>query len=90
MSEKSRDTSELEMIDMMTKFSAAEVTLVRQQLLERIPDPLEIAEILQAFLTGHGYGVSTTTVLDAARKVGASGCAFAALQAELEAVALVM
>ena len=75
---------------MIAKFTTAEVTSVRQQLLERIPDPLEIAEILQIFLTDRGYGVSATTALDAASKVGASGCSFAAVQAELEAVALVM
>jgi len=72
------------------KFTIAEVSAIREQLLQRIPDPLEIAEILQGFLVDRGFGISSNSALDAASKIGASGFSFAALQAQLEAVALVM
>ena len=75
---------------MMAKFTTAEVTSVRLQLLEGTPDPFETAEILRAFLIDRGYGVSSAGVLDAASRVGAAGCSFAAVQAGLEAVALIM
>ena len=81
----------LEVIHMTyQKFSIAEVSAIREQLLQRIPDPFEIAEILQGFLVDHGFGVSSNTALDAASKIGASGCSFATVQTQLEAVALVM
>lgn len=72
------------------KFTKAEVAAVREELLKRIPDPLELAEILQGFLVDRGFGISTKSALDAASKVGAAGCSLAALHAELETVALVM
>ncbi len=71
------------------KFTRAEVTALRQELME-IPDPFLNAEALRAFLASRGYGVSCNRALDAASKMGAAGCSFAAIQAELEAVALVM
>ena len=74
----------------MEKFTKAEVSDLRKQLLQTILDPLEIAEILQCFLMSRGYGVSSHMALDAASKVGAAGCSMAAVQKELEAVALVM
>jgi len=74
----------------VNKFTKAEVSAVRDQLLTRISDPFEIAEILQGFLVGRGFGISPNTALDAAGKIGASGCSFTALQNELESVALVM
>jgi hypothetical protein len=72
------------------KFTKFEVSEIREELLRRVPDPFEIAEILQGFLIGRGFGISTNTALDAASKIGAAGCSIAAVQAELEAVALVM
>lgn len=74
----------------INKFTTADVFALRQQLVEKIPDPFEIAEILKSFLMCRGYGVCSNTALDAASKMGASGCSFSAVQAELEAVALVM
>jgi hypothetical protein len=53
-------------------------------------DPLEVAEILRDFVVTQGYGVSSTTALDAATRIGASGCSFATIQEALETVALVM
>jgi hypothetical protein len=72
------------------KFNKADVSALRDQLQQTIPDPLEIADILRTFLTDRGYGVCSHSALDAASKVGAAGCSFTAIQEELEAVALVM
>jgi hypothetical protein len=72
------------------KFTTAELAIFREELLKRVPDPFELAEILQGFLVDRGFGISTNSALDAASKVGAAGCSLAALHAELEAVALVM
>ena len=71
------------------KFTDSEVSVLRYQLL-RMPDPLGAAEILRDFVSNQGYGVSSNTALDAATRIGASGCSFAAIQEALEAVALVM
>lgn len=71
------------------KFTQADVTELRQELLE-IPDPFQNAEALYAFLSSRGYGISSASALDAASKMGAAGCSFTAIQAQLEAVALVM
>ena len=72
------------------KFTNAEVSVLRYNLLRTMPDPPHLAEILVDFLISQGYGISSKTALDAASKIGASGCSFATVQEELEAVALVM
>jgi len=74
----------------VNKFSKTEVSAIRDQLLTRMSDSFEIAEILKGFLVDRGFGISSNAALDAASKIGASGFSFAALQAQLEAVALVM
>ena len=71
------------------KFTRADVAALRQELLD-IPDPFQNAEVLHDFLACRGYGVSSASALEAAGKMGAAGCSFAAIQAQLEAVALVM
>lgn len=72
------------------KFTDAEVFVLRYELLRTTPDPLQAAEILRDFVAIQGYGVSAKTALDAASRIGASGCSFAAVHEALEAVALVM
>jgi hypothetical protein len=72
------------------KFTEAEVSVLRYQLLRSMADPLQLAEILRDFAVTQGYGVSAKTALDAATRIGASGCSFAAVHEALEAVALVM
>ena len=75
---------------MIEKFTDAEVSVLRYQLLRTMADPLELAEILRDFVVTQGYGVSSATALDAASRIGASGCSFAAIHEALETVALVM
>ena len=75
---------------MIEKFTDAEVSVLRYQLLRTMADPLEVAEILRDFVVTQGYGVSSATALDAASRIGASGYSFATIHEALEAVALVM
>ena len=72
------------------KFTDAEVSVLRSQILRRMPDPLELADILMDFVASQGYGVSSNTALDAATRIGASGCSFGTIQEALDSVALVM
>lgn len=74
----------------VNKFTSSDISALRRELVERIADPLEMVDILKSFLLGRGYGVAANTALDAASRMGAAGYAFATVQAELEAVALVM
>jgi len=75
---------------MIEKFTDAEVAVLRYQLLRTMADPLEVAEILRDFVVTQGYGVCSTTALDAAARIGASGYSFATIHEALETVALVM
>jgi hypothetical protein len=76
---------------MAEKFSVNELSILRSDLLQgSMSDSREAAELLQVFLMGKGYGVSPEAALDAAGRVGMSGCSIPVLQHELESLALVM
>jgi hypothetical protein len=76
---------------MIEKFSVNELSVLRSDLLQgSMADSREAAELLQVFLMGKGYGVSPQAALDAAGRVGMSGCSIPVLQQELEGLALVM
>jgi hypothetical protein len=76
---------------MIEKFSESELSVLRSDLLQGcMSDSREAAELLQVFLMGKGYGVSQQAALDAASRVGMSGCSIPVLQQELESLALVM
>jgi hypothetical protein len=72
------------------KFSNAEVSALRNDLLQGGLDAFQTAELLQLFLMGRGYGVSSDAALDAAGRVEGSGCSLEAIHKELEGLALVM
>ena len=76
---------------MKERFSTTELSVLRNDLLQgSLADSREAAELLQVFLMGRGYGVSPQEALDAAGRVGMSGCSIPVLQHELENLALVM
>ncbi len=75
---------------LVEKFSIAEMTVLRKELLEGGLDFWQAAEVLQAFLMGRGYGVSPHAAQMAASRVEGAGCSIEALQKELEGLALVM
>lgn len=71
------------------KFSVAEVTALRNELLQGGLDSFQTAELLKMFLAGRGYGVSPESALDAAGRIE-TNCNLESLHKELESLALVM
>ncbi|MGC8548220.1 MAG: hypothetical protein ACP5M4_00855 [Acidobacteriaceae bacterium] len=76
--------------DQVEKFSAAELTNLRTDLLRAGIDSRQAAEILTSFLMGRGYGVDSQRVMDAALHIERMTCNADCMQAELERVAMVM
>lgn len=72
------------------RFEGSELKLLRSDLLRGAPDPMQAAELLQVFMANNGYGVSLPTALEAACRVGRSGCSPTTIRKELESLALVM
>ena len=72
------------------RFSAPELTALRNELVQGGLDSLQAGELLQMFLAGRGYGVSPDAARDAVSRMGGSGCSLDAMQKELEQLALVM
>ena len=75
---------------MVEKFSMAELSRLRQELMQAGIDSRQAAELVIAFLTAHGYGTDATLVPDVLPRLEGIGCSVDCLQAELERVALVM
>ena len=72
------------------KFSVAEVTALRNELLQGGLDSFQTAELLKIFLVGRGYGISPESALDAAGRIEGLHCDVESLHKELETLALVM
>lgn len=70
------------------RFSLPEIAFLRHELLHKCLDSHQAAELLQAFLTGRGYGVSPQAARDAAGRVGNARCSLESLQKEMESLAL--
>ena len=75
---------------MVEKFSVAELSALRNELIQGGLDSWQAAELFQVFLKGRGYGVSSDAAIDAATRVEGSGCSIESLQKELQGLALVM
>jgi hypothetical protein len=76
--------------DRIEKFPLAELTRLRQELLQSGIDSWQAAEVITSFLGAHGYGVNASLVPDALLRLEGGGCSVECIQAELERVALVM
>ncbi len=72
------------------KFPDDQLHLLRVELLRSGLDSFQVGELLAAFLTQHGYGVSADAARTAAVRIEAAGCAIGSLEAELEKLAYVM
>lgn len=72
------------------RFTPVDLTTLRNDLLQTGVDSFQAAQIVVDFLSGRGYGVSSTEARTAASKIEAVGCTHEHIQAELEAVALAM
>ncbi len=75
---------------MAEKFSTTELTALRSELLHTGLDSWDAARLFQMFLMGRGYGVSPEAAWAAASRVEGAGCSLAAIQKELEGIAMVM
>jgi hypothetical protein len=87
LQEASRVGGDLKMVE---KFSLAELSALRNELMQNGLDPWQAAELFHVFLSGRGYGVSSNAAIDAATRVEESGCSIDVLQHELESLAMVM
>ena len=72
------------------KFSMAELSRLRQELMQSGMDSWQAAELVTSFLSAHGYGVNSELVPDVLLRLEGMGCTVDCIQAELERVALVM
>lgn len=72
------------------KFPAHELKALREELMQSGLDSFQVAELLSAFLTQHGYGVSSDEARTTASQIELSVCTLPRLQEELEKLALVM
>jgi len=72
------------------KFNISDVANLRSELIQGGLDSLQSGELLQVFLTGHGYGVSRDAARDAASRLGSASCSLEVIRQELEHLALVM
>ena len=72
------------------KFSTAELTRLRQELMQSGLDSWQSAEMVTAFLSAHGYGVKSELVSEVLLRLEGSGCSVDCMQSQLERVALVM
>jgi hypothetical protein len=71
------------------KFSATDLMSLRHDLLHSGADSFQAAEIVAAFLTGRGYGISPTEARTVASAIETPGVTPEHIQAELERVARV-
>ncbi len=72
------------------KFTAADLTSLREELTRSGLDSRQAAELIGAFLAVRGYGVSSYEACGAASRIESFGCSLKSMQEELEKVALVM
>ena len=75
---------------MTEKFATADLSALRNDLLQTGLDSFQAAELIASFLTGRGYGVSQDDALAAAARIEAERCSTEAMQTELERIALTM
>lgn len=71
------------------KFSAAELTSLRNELTRSQLDSWQAADLAANFLAGHGYGASTENLREALNGMEISRCSNDSLQAALEGVAYI-
>lgn len=72
------------------KFALNDLSNLREELLQSGLDSWQAAELIGAFLSGRGYGVSSHAARTAATRIESVGCSLKCMQEELEKLALVM
>lgn len=71
-------------------FAAADLSALRQDLLQSGLDHWQAADLISNFLSGRGYGVSNQAARGAASRIESVGCSIQSMQKELAALALMM
>ena len=72
------------------KFPIADLSGLREDLMQSGIDSWQAAEMISSFLAGRGYGVSTHAARTAASRIESVGCSLRCMQEEFEKLALVM
>jgi hypothetical protein len=81
--------SELQPAAQIEKFSVAELTNLRSELLRGQLDSWQAADLAANFLAGHGYGASAENLRAAITSLEMSRCSLDCLQTALEGVAYI-
>lgn len=76
--------------DGVEKFSAADLTGLREALLHAHLDSWQVGEVIGSYLTKHGYGISNHEVRSMVSRIEATGYSLKSMQEELEKLARVM
>lgn len=74
----------------MDKFNTADLSSLREELLQSGLDSWQAAELISCFLSARGYGVSHHAARGAVSRIESVGCSLKCMQEELEKLALVM
>jgi hypothetical protein len=78
-----------QLVPQIEKFSAAELTTLRNELMHTQLDSWQAADLAANFLAGHGYGASSDHLREALVSMEISRCSIDCLQAALEGVAYI-
>jgi hypothetical protein len=81
--------AEVQTVPQIEKFSAAELTSLRSELLHVQLDSWQAADLAASFLAGHGYGASAENLRVLITSIEMSRCSLDCLQNALEAVAYI-
>ena len=81
--------SEAPLSPQIEKFSATELTNLRNELVRGQLDSWQAADLAANFLAGHGYGASAENLRQAITSIEMSRCTIDCLQAALEGVAFI-
>ncbi len=77
------------MASLAKSFTGTDLEALRFDMIRNSADYRDAAEMLQAFLWGHGYGVSREAALESAHRVEGARCALQVITHELEQLAQV-
>jgi hypothetical protein len=81
--------TEVQLVPQIEKFSAAELTMLRNELMHSQLDSWQAADLAANFLAGHGYGASADHLREALISMEISRCSIDCLQTALEGVAYI-
>ncbi len=72
------------------KFPVADLSGLREELMQSGLDSWQAADLISSFLSGRGYGVSSVEARSAASRIESVGCSIQSMRDEFEKLALVM